>query len=102
MCAEVTYVSVVGFIEREITRTHGVRKEKYDVDAKIATDLGIDGDDALELLQAVERQYGVELSDIHNSGFWPEAGILFSKKVKPISSHELASIVCSRLNPPEQ
>jgi acyl carrier protein len=58
-----------------ICRSTGAPRRKVVLDAALGDDLGIDGDDAAELLSAFSKEFRVDLSAFdHDRYFGPEAG----------------------------
>lgn len=58
-----------------VARTTGIRPEKIGLKDRLAEDLGIDGDDAVELFEAYETELRVDLSVLYaswNKHFGPE------------------------------
>ena len=58
-----------------VHRSSGTRKAKIHIDSDLGRDLGIDGDDASDLLKAFAQEFQVDLSDFKfDTYFGPEAG----------------------------
>lgn len=96
MHCKVSQHAVEQFLVNILVKEHGLSPKGIKMDSLIATDLGVDGDDAWELLNEIEGHYNVDLSDVFETCFWPEAGLFKSRRVKPISVSRLAKIVCER------
>ena len=84
-------------IQDMLVKDHGLKPDQVTKEKIIATDLRIDGDDAWEVLDKLSDQYSVNIEDVFEPHFWPEAGLIKIGKVRPISIEELASIVVSRM-----
>ena len=76
-----------------LRKRYGVRSKEVSGDSIIATDLGVDGDDAVEFLQELEGMFAFRFEESVSRRFWPESGIVFDSSIEPISVKELASIV---------
>ncbi len=50
----------------------GVKEERISLDTLINDDLGVDGDDGIELLEEFSERFGVDLSPISETYFGPE------------------------------
>ena len=56
----------------------GVNEEKLTADMRLGADLGMDGDDAYEFLQAFWTEFGVDMTDFpYDEYFGPESGFIF-------------------------
>jgi len=58
-----------------VVRATSARVEKVSLDATLFADLGVDGDDGLELIDAFGKEFDVDISTFdHGKHFGPEAG----------------------------
>jgi acyl carrier protein len=65
--------SVVGFVAEET----GYNPKRLALDSRLAHDIGVDGDDAVELFQKFEKRYEVDLTSLYehwDQHFGPEGG----------------------------
>jgi acyl carrier protein len=79
----------------------GCRREQLNLDTALNQDLGVDGDDACELLDAFAKKFGVDLSRFHyDRYFGSEAGGLpvlgFGSSCAPLTIRDLVQMVDQR------
>lgn len=100
MSNELTTVTKVESVIRHVLESvHGVKPNEIEPTSMIATELGLDGDDAVEFLEQLEEIFSVKLVDIQDERFWPEAGFFRSRDVNPISVRGLAEEIVRRQVP---
>ena len=67
-----TEEEVISFIREWL----GCSEKNLSLDTRIGQDLGVDGDDAIELLEEYSRRFSVDLSEFqYNDYFGPEAAL---------------------------
>jgi acyl carrier protein len=54
----------------------GCRATKLTLDTTLFGDLGVDGDDGVELLEAVGREFSVDMSDCHATRYFGPEGFV--------------------------
>jgi acyl carrier protein len=100
---------VIDFIVSHLSR----KREKITLRADLREDLGVDGDDGIEFIEAFSEEFNVDISSVEiNKYFGPERGVgplflfypimlflnwLFGWKLKEPSSNNLVSIHVSDL-----
>lgn len=52
-------------IRRILVERHAVPARRVRPDARLVEDIGLDGDDAVEFVQEIERKFGTDLSGLH-------------------------------------
>ncbi len=98
MSQQLNTEKIEDFVIELLIREHGFKREKLKLDIPLASKLGVDGDDAWELLQVIGQRFGVNLEDVFDNHFWPEAGLFKSDSIVPITIAKLAQIIILKLH----
>ncbi|MEX0970945.1 MAG: DUF1493 family protein [Paracoccaceae bacterium] len=98
MPSKVTRSEVVEFITERLHKHFRVKLNRYGKDATIAGDMGVDGDDARELIMMINEEFEVRIDEVLQRSFWPESGLVFSGEVVPITIQQLAHEVIELLD----
>ncbi len=85
-----------------ISEINGIHKSEISENSSLFRDLGIWGDDAWDLIEALEKKYHVSMNDFRFVDYFPSEGsfiFIFDwlldihKRYKPITVKELADIL---------
>ena len=79
-------------IENVLVDKFAIKRSKIKPESLISRDLGIDGDDADELIDFIEKRVGKKIN-IDLSKYFHEEGIISLRKVTDINVSQLAELV---------
>jgi acyl carrier protein len=89
-----------------ISEVNGIRKDEISENKSLFRELGIWGDEAWDLIEALEKKYDVSMDDFRIADYFPpEGSFIFAfdwfidvyKRYKPITVKELASILNEKI-----
>ena len=95
MLGSIASSDALSYVQFLLSTRHGIRLDKITMDSGIPSDLGVDGDDALELINDIQEHYSIVLDLDYDNHFWPESGLVYSKTVIPLSVRDLVEKICN-------
>jgi len=79
-------------IEHVLVNEFAIKRSKISLESLISRDLGIDGDDADDLIKFLEEKTGARI-DIDLSKYFHGEGVISFRKAKDISVGDLAKLI---------
>ena len=89
--AEISFEDLISFIREEIGEYNmGINRETL-----IEDDLGVTGDEAIELIQNFSKKFNLDIKDfVYSKYFYPEPSIFsVNKSIHPITLENLYTIL---------